>query len=129
MSKMPHDCTQCASQPAAAGLGGWCQQCEDAFASQCEPSREDMEAPPLSPAELRERYPWVYPEIVYREEWIDAGDVSILVCIVPRGNGYDGTILSQSHVAVTVYRKGEEWTGDPIADRDVPLHTPHALPF
>lgn len=62
MSKCTPDCTQCGHRPAAAGLGGWCQACEDAFASQAEPTREDMEAPPLTREELRARYPWVHPD-------------------------------------------------------------------
>lgn len=60
MSKMPPDCTQCGHRPAAAGLGGWCQQCEDAYAAQAEPTREEMESPPLTPEQLHARYPWVY---------------------------------------------------------------------
>ena len=60
MSKMPPDCTQCGHRPAAAGLGGWCQQCEDAYNAHAEPSREEMESPPLTLEELRQRYPWVY---------------------------------------------------------------------
>ena len=62
MSKMPPDCTQCGHRPAAAGLGGWCQACEDAYNAHAEPTREDMEAPPLTREELRARYPWVHPD-------------------------------------------------------------------
>jgi hypothetical protein len=62
MSKMTPDCTQCADRPAVAGLGGWCQACEDAYASQAEPSREEMESPALTPEQLHARYPWVSPD-------------------------------------------------------------------
>lgn len=60
MSKCTPDCTQCGHRPAVAGLGGWCQACEDAYAAHAEPTREEMEAPPLTREELRQRYPWVW---------------------------------------------------------------------
>jgi hypothetical protein len=62
MSKMTPDCTQCADRPAVAGLGGWCQECEDVYAAHAEPSREEMESPPLTPEQLHARYPWAHPD-------------------------------------------------------------------